>query len=50
MMYAYGVLIIILGLLLVPTVQRLRDMSQTPILAWVVVLTVSPLYVATTVL
>jgi hypothetical protein len=52
MFYAFGVLIIILGLLLAPTVQRLWDMSRSPILAWVVLLVAlsAPVYVATTVL
>lgn len=52
MIYAYGVLIVILGLLIVPAVQRLWDMTRVPPLAWVVLIvaTVTPIYAATTVL
>jgi hypothetical protein len=52
MMYAYAVLAIILGLLVVPTAQRLWDMTRAPVLAWVVLLaaTLMPVYVAHSVL
>jgi len=52
MIYAYGVLIVILGLLAVPVIQRLWDMTRVPVLAWVVLLvaTATPIYTASTVL